>query len=135
MSDNCIWIGMIKLSFIRTGYLSASSNVLNSSPKILNANRRDFFRVNWLGLNWLPMNLIKMLSCRFEQCLRTFTILLVKEPSETELFRHLSDYVFRVRNLENAKSLRVIFFLKVFKIYARFQKCSKKFRKSFLLLR
>ena len=39
------------------------------------------------------MNHIKALWCRFQQCLGTFTILLVEASSEMGLFRHLSDYV------------------------------------------
>ena len=62
-------------------------------------------------------------------------MLLVKGFSQTGLFRHLSDYVFRVCNFGNTISVRVIFFFKIFKISFEFQKCSKKLRKSFLLLR
>ena len=36
--------------------------------------------------------------------------------SETRLFRHLSDYVFGVRNFENTNSMRVIFFFRRFKL-------------------
>ena len=42
--------------------------------------------------------------------LSTFTTLLVEASSEMGLFRHLSDYVFGVRNFDNTKSMRVIFF-------------------------
>ena len=37
-------------------------------------------------------------------------MLLVERSSETGLFRHLSNYVFRVRNFGITKALRVIFF-------------------------
>ena len=47
---------------------------------------------------------------QFQQCLDTFTLLLLRAYSETELFRNLSDYIFGVRNYENTKSMRVIFF-------------------------
>ena len=40
--DNCIWIGIVKLSLLRTGYFSSAANVLTSSPKILHVNKRDF---------------------------------------------------------------------------------------------
>ena len=39
-------------------------------------------------------------------------MLLVEEFSETGLFRHLPNHVFRVGNFGNIKDLRVIFFLK-----------------------
>ena len=47
--DNCIWIGIVKLSLLRTGYFSSGANVLTSSPKIWHVNKRDFFKLNWLG--------------------------------------------------------------------------------------
>ena len=59
----------------------------------------------------------------------------IEGSSETGLFRHLSDYVFGVRNFEITKSMRIIFCVKMFKISARFQKCSKKLRKPFVFLR
>ena len=42
-SDNIIWIGIVKLSLLRTGYFSSVANVLTSSPKIWHFNKRDFF--------------------------------------------------------------------------------------------
>ena len=56
------------------------------------------------------MNMIKVLWWRFQLCLGTFTILLGEASSQMGLFRHLSDYALRVRNLENTKSMRVILF-------------------------
>ena len=112
--DNCIWIGIVKLSLLRTGYFSSAANVLRSSPKIWHVNKRDFFKFNW-PLQY-SMNMIKMLWCRFQQCLGTFTMLFVEGSSEKTLFRHLSDYVFRVRNFGNTKAMRVIFLSKMFKI-------------------
>ena len=79
------------------------------------------------------MNMIKVLRCRFQQCFGTLTILLVKESSQTGLFRHFSNHVFGVRNFENTKAMRVIFIFPTFKISARFQKWSKKTRKIFIL--
>ena len=53
---------------------------------------------------------------RFQQCFGTFTILLVEASFERGIFRHLSDYVFQVRNFENTKPMRVIFLYKIFRI-------------------
>ena len=50
--DNCIWIGMVKLSLWRTRYFSSAANVLRSSPKIFHVNKRDFFQLTWLGSDW-----------------------------------------------------------------------------------
>ena len=46
---NCVWIGMVKLFLLRTGYFSSSTNVLASSRKVLHVNKRDFLQLNWLG--------------------------------------------------------------------------------------
>ena len=72
-----------------------------------------------------------MLWCRFQQCLGTFTILLIKAFSETGLFRHLSGYVFGVRNFENAKSMMVIFFSQYLKFKLYFKKAENKWEKGF----
>ena len=77
------------------------------------------------------MNLIKLMWCRFQQCLGTFTMLLVTRFSQAVLLKHLSGYVFGVRNFEITKSMKIIFFDKLLKISSRFQKCSQKLRKTF----
>ena len=46
--DNCIRIGIVKLSLWRRGYFSSAGNVLTSRPKIWDVNNRDFFQLNWL---------------------------------------------------------------------------------------
>ena len=56
-----------------------------------------------------------------------FTILLVKGSSETGLFRHISNYVFAVRNFENTKAMKVIFF---FQNVENFSQTSKKQQKN-----
>ena len=43
-------------------------------------------------------------------------MLLLEVLSETGLFKHLSDYIFGVRNFENTESMRVVFLFKMFKI-------------------
>ena len=53
---------------------------------------------------------------QFQQCLGTFGILVVEASSETGPFRHLSDYVFGVRNFGNTKSMSVIFLFEMFNI-------------------
>ena len=47
--DNCIWIGIVKLSLLRTGYFSSAANVLPSSPRMWSLKNRDFFQLNWIG--------------------------------------------------------------------------------------
>ena len=45
--DNCIWIGSVNLSHLRTGYFSSAANVLTSSPKIFHLNKRELFKLNF----------------------------------------------------------------------------------------
>ena len=47
--DNCIWIGIVKLSLVRTGYILSAANMLTSSPNIWHVKKRDVFQLNWLG--------------------------------------------------------------------------------------
>ena len=44
--DNCIWIGIFKLSLLRTGHFSSAANVFKSSPKIWYVNKRDVLQLN-----------------------------------------------------------------------------------------
>ena len=46
--DNCISIGIVKLSLLRTGSFSLAANVLPSYPQIFHVNQRDFFQLSWL---------------------------------------------------------------------------------------
>ena len=45
---NCILIGIVKLSLLKTGYFSSATNVLTSSPSYYHINKRDSFKLNWL---------------------------------------------------------------------------------------
>ena len=77
------------------------------------------------------MEMINVMWCRFEQSLGTFVLLLVEASSETGLFRHLSDYVFGVRNFENTKPMKVICFSKHSKFQLHFKKAAKNYKKVF----
>ena len=46
---NCISIGIVKFSLLRTGYLPLAANVLTRSPKIWHVTKRDFFQLNCLS--------------------------------------------------------------------------------------
>ena len=52
-------------------------------------------------------------------------MLLVAGYSEIGYFRHLSDYVFGVRNFENTKSMKVIFFFKYLKFQLDFKNAAR----------
>ena len=77
------------------------------------------------------MNMIKTMWCRFQPCSGTFPMLLLEGSSQTRIFRHLSNYVFRARNFGKTRAFRVIFSSKMFEIESRFQKWSRKLRKLF----
>ena len=78
-----------------------------------------------------PMNMIKVLWWEFQQCLCMFTILLYEASSAAGLFRHLSGYVFGVRNFENTKCMTVIFFSKYLKFKLHFKNAAKNSEKVF----
>ena len=89
--DNCIWIGCVKLSLLRREYLSSVVNVWKHSPKIFHITKRHFFELNFFQrTNYM----IKVLSCRIQQCLAPLTMLLLKASSKTGLFGLLSNRVF-----------------------------------------
>ena len=131
-SMNCIWIGVVKLSLLRTGYFSSAANVLTSSTKILHVNKREFFQLHRLGSDqWIRSGDLMQIST----VLGYVCHVACQSICEMGLFRHLSDYVFGVRNFENTKSTRVISFSKTFKVWAEFQKISPKSRKRVFFLR
>ena len=47
--DICNWIGIVKLSLLRAGYISSDANVLTSSPNIFRFNKKDFLQLNSPG--------------------------------------------------------------------------------------
>ena len=56
--DNYIWIGISKLSLLRTGYFLSAANMLTSSRKNCHVNKRDFSVHNllasaqWIWSRW-----------------------------------------------------------------------------------
>ena len=77
------------------------------------------------------MNLIKLMWCRFQQCLGTFTMLLVKRFSQAVLLKHLSGYVFGVRNFEITKSMTITFLWKYSKFDLDSKNAAKNWEKAF----
>ena len=73
-------------------------------------------------LTWhKSMNVVKVLRRRFKKCFGTFIMLLFEGSSETGLFRHLSNHIFRVRNFRNTKAIRAIFFTDFFQFNLYFK--------------
>ena len=46
---NYIWIAIVRLSLLRTGYSSSAASVLTSSPKIWHVNKWEFFEHNFVA--------------------------------------------------------------------------------------
>ena len=119
----------IKILFIGSQCVNKQSQDLACQPERI---FRTQFRCQWL------INMIKVLSCRFQECLCTFTILIAEASSETRLFRHLSDNVFGACNFGNTKSYEGhLFFQRVQNFrYAvkKFQNAVKKLEKVFCFI-
>ena len=71
--DNCIWIGCGQISLLRRQYSSYSHITTQTFSKSISLRVMN--------------NMIKVLSCRFRQCLGPFNMLTIKGCSETGLFR------------------------------------------------
>ena len=131
--NNIIWISIVKLSLLRTGYFSSTTSVLTSSPKIWHVENGDFFQLNWLGsdqwigLRWCDADFNiawALLPC----CLSKGSL----KPGFLDIYlTTFSESV--LSKLQNPWAST--FFVKMFQISSRFQKCSKKSRKSFVFLR
>ena len=68
---------------------------------------------------------------RFEQCLGTFTVLLVEESSKTGFFTDLSNHVLGVRNIGNTKTMRVNLFFRNIQNFIYISKMQQKNEKKF----
>ena len=103
--------------------------MLANNPRNLQNTPRETFRTQFIS-QW-SIIMIKMLSFRFQQCVGSFTMLLIEGSSEMGLFRHLSNQVLPSPYFRIYISYEGHLFFKIYKILNRFQKCSKKFTKSF----
>ena len=109
--DNCFWIGCGKFSLIPREYLSWGVNVWTESPKIFDLTNRDFFETNFSQSNGKIWN--NCCSASFSSVWDTLICWL-----SYVFFKYDSDLCF-----------------KMLKTKCKLQKCSKKFRKLFLLPR
>ena len=87
--DKYIWKFCYKLSLLRTEYLLSA---VNGSQDFAYHSEKGFQSEFSLQGS---INIAKVLLFSSEQSLGPFTMLLVEGSSETELFRHLSNHVFR----------------------------------------
>ena len=79
--------------------------------------------------------MVKVVSFRFQPCLIRFTMLLVEGSSEMQLFRYLTNNIFRNPQFQNYISYEGHLFLKVFKILSPFYRnAAKNWEKGFSFL-
>ena len=125
-----MWIGSVKLSLLRREYLSSAVYVLAKTPKILDTSKREFFQLNCLqSFNKSDICLadFNSVSAGLPCCLSRGT--LKRDFLDIYLTTLIGDPNFR-----NISTMRPVFYLEIWKIWSRFQKCRKKLRKSFLFL-
>ena len=108
--DNCIWIGIVKLSLLRTGYFSWTANVLTRSIKILHVRKWDFFQRDSFGNDqWIWWDCCGVdFNCAWVR----FPCCLLKGPLKRGILDIYLTTFFRVRKFQNTKGMRVNFFSK-----------------------
>ena len=112
--DNWTWIGCIKYCLLISEYLSTDFNMLTNRLKILHITKRDF-----LQFNCLPIDQKIWYSC----CRADFSSGDTRLPysfwkgnlKRDFLHIYLTTF-FAGRSVRNKYAMRVIFFLKMFKI-------------------
>ena len=77
----------------------------------------------------------KVLPFRFQQCFGAFPCYLLKGPLKPGFLDIYLTRSFPFHKFKNTSPMRVIFFLKIFKIKCKVRKCKKKLRKYFSFLR
>ena len=98
-SDTSIRNSCHKFPKLKREFLSVAINVLPNIPKISNINMRDTSKLSFPQSD--KENMIKVLCCRFQQCLEYFSIMTVEGCFETGLFRTGLTTSFTVFNFRN----------------------------------
>ena len=83
----------------------------NQDFKIVQKNAKNAFFF-WDNCIWVDLNMEKILWLRFQQCLIQLNILVVEGSSETGVFRHLFNHVFRARSSRETSAMRAMVFWK-----------------------
>ena len=131
--DNYIWKCCNTFSLLRREYLSSAVNVLTNRPNIFHITR-DTFR-NWLACT-LTNKYRKGAAVQIWRAFRSVYHVTCRRVLSNWFF--LDIYLtafFGVPKFKNTSPMRIIFFLKIFKMESKFAKCKKKLRKDFLVLR
>ena len=70
--------------------------------------------------------MVKVLSFRFKKCFGLLTYYLSQALQKGDFLDIYLTTFFGVSKFENTSAMRVIFFLKIFKMESKFRKCKKK---------
>ena len=125
--DNYISISYVKLCLLRRQYFWSAVNLLKNSLEILPIIKRDFLEINriqshqWILQMWC--------HSEFSTVWYHLPCWLSKGPLKRDFLDIYLTMFFGIHNFQNTSAMRFIFLLKVFKIFARFQKRRKKLRK------
>ena len=88
------------------------------------------------ALYWqVSINIVKVPSFSFEQCFSQFTMILVEGPLKRDCLDIYRTMSFGLRKFINTSAMKVIHFLKMFKIECKFTKWKNKFWNCFWFLR
>ena len=130
---HCIWIGIVKLSLLRTGYFLSAANVLTKSSKIFYVNKRNFFQLNWLGRDqWIWE---RFCNAEFNSASASALCCLSKGPLKRDLLDiHLITFPESVYS-EIQKLWGSSFFSKCLKFNLYFKNAAKNWEKVFFCLR
>ena len=115
-------------SLLETGYLLSAGNVLRTSPKIWHVKEETFRNSIALAvINKDDQGVLVQISTVFGPVYHTAC----RRASKTELFKHLSNHVLRVRNFGSTKSMRAIFVSKCSRFNLYFKNAAKNSEKVF----
>ena len=90
--DNYIWISCLKLPLLKKRILAIGSQCVNKQSKDFTNHWERLFPI--IFHSFWSITILKVLLCRFKQCLKPFNMLSVEKSSETSIFRHLPNHVF-----------------------------------------
>ena len=116
-----------------TGHLASAVNVLTKNPKISLNTRGDIFQINFPEKNEKTWS--KRSHGAFASIWDAFTCWLSMRALKRRLLGSGLSKFFTACNFGNILAMTIIFCFKMFKIWCRFQKWKKKFRKGFLFFR
>ena len=129
--DNCIWIGCVNLPLLRTKILWPAVNMFKNSPNICILLGHTFSNsIAFTLINKYAKAPVFQIWTVFE----TVCHVAFWRSSERDFLDIYLTAVFQVRTLENTSAMKVIFFMKIFKIFSTFPKCLKGVEKMFSLL-